>query len=505
MSSSSSVQVVWFKRDLRISDHLPLRMAAQAGPVVCLYVYEPSLLGADDFDSLHLHFINDSLEELRRSLETVGGSICLRVGEVVDILQMFHQDFTIGGLWAHEETGNGLTFERDKRVRAWAERSGVDFTEIPQNGVVRALQDRDGWATQWERKMSEPLVSAPSRIEGYDPGGESILSPETFGLTPDRRPEALRGGESEAVRLLRSFLKKRGQRYFTELSSPVTAFESCSRLSPYLAYGNISLKTVVQATKRQKQQTRGEWSKSLNAFLGRLHWHCHFIQKLESEPELEFENINRAYDGLREDEFNEEFFEAWKAGQTGYPMVDACMRALHRGGWINFRMRAMLVSFCCHHLWLHWKRPAAYLATQFIDYEPGIHYPQFQMQAATTGINALRIYSPAKQVDDLDPQGLFVRRYLPELERVPARYLSEPHSMPLEVQEGCGCLIGRDYPLPIVDHKTAYNQARKRLQAHRKLPAVKAASAEVMKRHGSRRGSNSRGRKAKSRGTNSAP
>ena len=100
------------------------------------------------------------------------------------------------------------------------------------------------------------------------------------------------------------------------------------------------------------------------------------MQKLEDEPEIEFRNFNRAYDGLREDEFNDEYFEAWCHGRTGYPMVDACMRALHQTGWINFRMRAMLVSFASYHLWLHWRQPALYLARLFLDYEPGIHYSQ---------------------------------------------------------------------------------------------------------------------------------
>jgi deoxyribodipyrimidine photo-lyase len=189
----------------------------------------------------------------------------------------------------------------------------------------------------------------------------------------------------------------------------------------------------VQATRARRYQVRalpperrGGWSAALAAFEGRLHWHCHFIQKLESEPSIEFENLHRACDGLRENDFDAERFEAWRAGHTGFPLVDACMRALQAGGWINFRMRAMLVSFSSYQVWLHWRQPARALARLFTDYEPGIHYSQVQMQSGTTGINTLRIYNPVKQSQDHDPEGAFIRRWVPELADVPTDWIHSP-------------------------------------------------------------------------------
>ena len=305
--------------------------------------------------------------------------------------------------------------------------------------------------------MSEPTVRAPqaiTTIDGIDAG--EIQSAEDLGLVSSTKLEAQRGGESLGKETLRSFLDDRGQNYRSDMSSPLTGEQGCSRLSPYLAWGCLSMRQAYQATERrtqelQRRKARGEmvspeWLQSMSSFQGRLHWHCHFIQKLEDEPRIEFENMNRTFDGLREGEFNEAYFDAWRRGETGYPMVDACMRALHRTGWINFRMRAMLVSFAAYHLWLHWRRPAVYLARQFVDYEPGIHYSQFQMQSGVTGINTVRIYSPSKQVLDQDPHGEFIRRYVPELADVPDEHLAEPHKMPPIIQQDCGCVVGRDYP-----------------------------------------------------------
>ena len=211
------------------------------------------------------------------------------------------------------------------------------------------------------------------------------------------------------------------------------------------------------------------------------------MQKLEDEPQLEFQNLSRVYDGLREDDFNHERFEAWQAGRTGYPMIDACMRAIHANSWINFRMRAMLMSFASNHLWLHWRPTSVYLAKHFLDFEPGIHFAQAQMQSGTTGINTVRIYSPAKQVLDHDPQGVFIRKFVPELAGVPNKYLPEPHRMPLDMQIQVGCIIGKDYPQPIVDHRVAYQSAREKIFAVRQTESAVSEAKRVFVKHGSRK------------------
>ena len=205
------------------------------------------------------------------------------------------------------------------------------------------------------------------------------------------------------------------------MSSPITGETSCSRLSPHIAFGNISIKEIFKKTNdKLKSNLSFPKKKSLIAFKSRLAWHCHFIQKLYDEPEIEFRNMNSAYNGIRENDFNEDYHLAWKNGTTGYPFVDACMRYLRTNGWINFRMRAMLVSFASYQLWLDWKKTSKHLAKLFTDYEPGIHYSQFQMQSGTTGINSIRIYNPIKQSIDQDPTGAvsYTHLTLPTILRV---------------------------------------------------------------------------------------
>ena len=506
-------QLVWFKRDLRIHDHLPLFEAARSGRVICLYVLEPEMLNAAEFHPAHQIFINQSLRDLRGKLRELGADITLRRGDAVEILDELVNDYEVEHVWAHEETGSYWSYVRDRRVRSWAKRKGVTFTELPQGGVVRRLKTRDGWAKQWQQRMTQAVTPAPDHIEpAPDHIGDvklkhgRIPSLKSLGLPKSEMTLAPKGGETLAHELLNSFLYERGQFYRSEMSSPVTAFDSCSRLSAYLTWGNISLRQIYQATQARRVELKKAnnpadkaWLASLSSFQSRLRWHDHFIQKLEDEPGLEFYNSNRGFDTLRDSEPDEVRLQAWQDGQTGYPMVDACMRSLKKTGWLNFRMRAMVTSFASYHLWLHWRSTGLYLAKHWIDSEPGIHWSQMQMQSGVTGINSTRIYSPRKQVEDQDPKGVFIRKWVPELQDVPDAYIAEPHTMPEMVQGMAGCLIGQDYPAPIVDPKVAYHEARTRMYEAKGAKEVQVEKARVLKRHGSRSNPNQRWRKQEER------
>ena len=489
---SGSVQCVWFKRDLRVLDHAPLAAAAERGPLVPVYLIEPEVIDAPDFDAMHWGFIRESLHCLQGSLRELGVELQVLRGDAVEVLASLQRHFGFADLWAHEETGNAITYARDLAVADWANESGVHFHEIPQNGVVRRLADRDGWSRHWEKRMRAPIIPVPEvrPVDGLK--ACAVPTAAELELSESARELDLQGGEGMAQRTLESFITGRGARYHREMSSPNTAYDSCSRLSAYLAWGCISMRSVVQVVRAAAGESMPKIA--ARAFLSRCHWHCHFMQKLEGEPAIEFHAFNRACDDLRSGMLDTERLDAWKFGRTGYPFVDACIRSLRARGWINFRMRAMLVSFASYHLWLDWRHFKDWLACQFIDYEPGIHISQVQMQSGLTGINTLRIYNPIKQGQDHDPEGVFIRRWVPELSGVATTDIHEPWKMPELIQLESNCQLGKDYPVPIVDHKEAVRHARSRFAELRKRDAYWESAREVMKRHGSRKTSESRNR-----------
>jgi deoxyribodipyrimidine photo-lyase len=494
------LHIVWFKRDLRLSDHAPLAYAAARGMVLPVYVIEPEVCEASDFAHQHWGFIRESLIALRADLHKLGIPLVIRQGEMTAVLAALKSELGKFTLVSHEETGNDVTFQRDLRVKAWCLNHGVSWQEFRQHGIIRALTDRNRWASRWDAHMSEPLIDEPVNITAPC---EKIFSIENLDHIniKFREPDKLnrqQGGRSRGIDLLISFLEFRGQHYRTAMSSPLSAADECSRLSAHFAYGTVSIREAAQALWARRSAVLAmpaeerpiNFLASLKSFESRLHWHCHFMQKLESEPAIEFHNVHRGFDGVRNEgpltAAEQAKFFAWSRGETGYPMIDACMKMLHATGWINFRMRAMLVSFASYQLWLHWRHTGVYLATQFLDYEPGIHYPQVQMQSGVTGINTIRIYNPIKQARDQDPDGVFARRWLPALARVPNEYIFEPWTMPQTLQEHVGVIIGHDYPQPIVDHLASAKFARDTLWALRKDAVVRDVAKQVYKKHGSR-------------------
>lgn len=486
-----SYSVVWFKRDLRLHDHAALADAARHGPLLCLYVIEPSMWRQPDAARQHYEFLLECLQDLDTALQAQGGRLHVQVGEVCEVLAQLHQVAPFHRLCAHEETGNAWSFERDKAVARWCRQAGVAWHEQAQFGVVRRLRSRDQWLAHWQDHMAAPCAPVPTLVFQCPPGApHTPPTAQALGLnshTPRRRQ---RGGRALGLRVLASFLDSRSAQYRGGISSPLSAPSACSRLSPYLALGCLSMREVVQNTRQHidmASPASSRHTQGLSAFLSRLHWHCHFIQKLESEPAIEWRNMHRGYDGLREDAFNASHFDALTQARTGWPMVDACVVMLRETGWLNFRMRAMLVSVAAYPLWLHWRPVGCWLAQQFLDYEPGIHWSQLQMQSGTTGINTTRVYNPIKQAQDHDPQGRFVRQWLPAMRQVPDAWLFEPWRMPPEVQARCGVVVGRDIPMPLVDLAQATREAKTRLHSLRAQAHVKADKAAIVEKHGSRR------------------
>lgn len=465
--AKTKINLVWLKRDLRLEDHAPLAAAAEAGlPTLIFYTFEPSQLQEAHQDARHARFIVQSLTDLAQQLEQHAIQLLVFWSEIQPLLQQLREDFTLVTLFSHQETGLAASFARDQQLALWCRQQGVDWQELAQHPVQRGPQGRQQW-----RRQAKAFWGAPQASVNWASWSPLRLGPEhqAWSLKCQRLPRAWltpvadqqMGGSQRAQAHLRHFLNEELPFYRQHIGSSNQERRSTSRLSAYLAYGNLSVRQVIQ------QLTAQAPSRPQSRFYTRLAWQGHFMQKFESDWRIEQEALNPAVGALwqaRQAELDpseqDRRWQAWSTGQTGFPLVDAGMRALIQTGFVSFRLRALLVSFACHHLELDWRAVALHLARLFLDFEPGIHYPQIQMQVGLTGFNTLRIYNPVEQPRHKEAQAAFIQRWVPELSPLPWPLLHQPWQLtPLEKQ----FYPKLDYPEPIIDSQASGRAARERL------------------------------------------
>jgi deoxyribodipyrimidine photo-lyase len=331
--------------------------------------------------------------------------------------------------------------------------------------------------------MSQPQLAFEPKEDQFISRSEietlyKMMSPAEL-QTPEET-SFQKGGTTYAWKYARSFFDSRHKTYMFDISKPEDSRTSCSRLSPYIAWGNVSIRQVFQKAQELKEQSSDR--RHLGAFISRLRWQAHFIQKFEMEHTMEEASVNKGYHKLKK-KISVEYQQAWEEGKTGFPLVDASMRCLIETGYVNFRMRAMLVSFFTHILWQPWQKASAHLSRQFLDFEPGIHFPQLQMQAGETGINNLRIYNPTINGLKHDAEAVFIRKWVPELAELPTAFVHEPYLLTELEQQLFNFKLGRDYPHPIVDIKENRKRASEILWNMKTDPEVLNESKRILKRH----------------------
>ena len=469
------INIFWFKRDLRLLDNEPLNNAvSQKEKLILIYCFEPSLKKNKHYSTKHWNFIKESINDLNIYLKNIDTHIHTYNKEITDVLKEIQEKFIVKKIFSHNETGLNVTFERDILLKEFCQNNSIQWEEEINNGVFRGLKNRKNWIKKWRDHMKSPVVL----FKGEKNDFINIKKKQNFKVKDSKILQ--KGGVSSGIKYLDSFLDSRHTKYQNNISKPEASRTSCSRLSPYMSWGNISTRYAWQRAKEQIQNGKSKFQ--LNGFTSRLRWQAHFIQKFEMECQMEFRSVNKGYQNLVKP-INKKFISAWEKGKTGYPLVDASMRCVVETGYLNFRMRALLVSFLTHHLWQPWQSGVIHLARNFLDFEPGIHYSQFQMQAGETGINMIRIYNPTKNAKEHDKEGIFIKKWIPELKKIPTPLLFEPWKMNPIDQENYDCKIGKDYPNPIVDISQTYKHAASKLWSIKSDPKVKEESSRILQKH----------------------
>lgn len=495
--------IYWHKHDFRLFDNQALNTARELSKLnktffVPILGLEMDLAKnpktAYEYSLFHQFGYYSSILPLYQNYLHYGLNPILFTNSALDLLEKIFQIKKITHLVSHQEHGTSGTWERDKEVAKFCKANNIQWIEIPPSSVKRGVLNRDNRDKIFKNYVNTPTLQVPKfeidtwketeiqpLLEAFKVSNLKIFTQFSKNQLEIQNNFSLSlTSEKEGLQTFQSFTKIRSKFYRGGISSPNSAIIHGSRLSQFLAFGSLSLRFVYQYFwKEIKLNSNSKIRSGILGALQRLHWREHFIQRLETEAGMANTAINKNFNAINYSH-NLDLFEKFKTGNTGEVLIDACIRCLLKTGFINFRMRAMLVSYAVFGLDLNWREVGRFLASVFLDYEPGIHWSQVQMQSGVTGINTIRVYSPHKQLLDQDPECVFVKKWLPQLASIDNDLIKKYPTISL-FQETKGA-----YPDPACNFKEASKINKLKTFGVRKKsdPAV---SKQVYLKHGSRR------------------
>jgi deoxyribodipyrimidine photo-lyase len=491
--------VVWFRRDLRLSDHAALSQACRRGAVLPVFVLDRDLLFHPETAVARVAFMLESLRALDAELRQRSGRLLIRSGDPAEVLLQLVRASGAGGVIAHTDSERLVGRVRDARVSRALAAHRIPLHWVEPAGATGELMHYSHWSRQWHQAMASPALPAPERLVVPAPSDalpdQPVPSLEELGLRADAKPIPA-GGSAAAFQRLEQFCEGPASRsYYWELSYP--SAKVTTGLSPYLKFGVITPRQCLQRLAWLLPRSGGEGgrreprNRSAVQLASRLRWGCAIHQRFRYLPQLELSALWSPLEGGSSTVFDaaglgsgqaagvltaeqEELYDAWCSGRTGFPIVDAAARCLQaEGGWLelNFRSRAIYASFLSNLCGIDWRFGALHYMRHLIDGDCPIDHYQWAMQAGVTyhGSKAwTRIYHPGQvAVDRCDPQGLFIRRWLPELRGLTNDQLGSPPSM-------------ADYPAPVLDYEQARRLRLESLEGQRlQIGDVQAAMARL--------------------------
>lgn len=453
--------IIWFRNDLRIHDH-PALAAAEAEQVIPVFIVDTRLTAGPSASDNRNQFLLQCLAALRQSLQHIGADLVVRQGSPETVLSELAEAYGASAVYCTADY-TPYAQARDQRVALKLAQANVGFRAFPGRLVVdelAAIRTKSGTVHKiftpfyraWSAIERRDTVPAPRRLampHGLKPG-ELPAFPRAALHAGQRPPDIAQGGEAAARTRLEEFLIH-DVHYYHQSHNDMAANRT-SRLSPYIHFGCISVREI------EASLPPGDGPA---AFRRQLCWRDFYNYVLLNFPDnaiQEYQERYRHYPWVADDAL----LQAWKAGRTGYPIVDAAMRQLQAEGWMHNRGRLIVGSFLTKDLGIDWREGERHFMQLLLDGDKANNNGNWQW-IASVGVDPApvfrRLYNPVTQHKTYDPASTYVRRYVPELNKVPDAYIYEPWKMPASVQEQAGCVIGRDYPAPIVDHAEARKAA----------------------------------------------